>query len=275
MITAQTIALTNETTAVLIRGRRMSAAVLLIEALGGGWHIADLPSATETTERYGLPCSLFKAGGSRHRRRCEQEPHAAVQSFFTHNPLNAPVGSKRSAVQRKPAGMNLRAACGRSSVLLCHRRCSERTLQIAKETTMQSPYLPTHRLRFSPPRPAASGLPATNHQDTVYELFSYMSVLPEQFYGPQTSIASGRPEAELMRAVLEDALLCFQKGLVRQGRRVQRLAREAEEWLFSDDSRWPFSFVSICAVLGLEPEYIRRGLKRRGSSNIACLTLPR
>ena len=51
VITAQTIELTNETTAVEIRGRLMSAAVLLIEALGGGWHIAALPSAQEATER--------------------------------------------------------------------------------------------------------------------------------------------------------------------------------------------------------------------------------
>ena len=49
--TAQTIALTNETTAVQIRGRRMSAAVLLIQALGGGWNVADLPSTQAVTER--------------------------------------------------------------------------------------------------------------------------------------------------------------------------------------------------------------------------------
>ena len=100
---------------------------------------------------------------------------------------------------------------------------------------------------------------------------------PEQFYGPRASLANGRPEAELMRAVLEDALLCFQKGLVHQGRRVQRLAREAEEWLFSDDARWPCSFVSICAVLGLEPEYLRRGLRswRQGRPSTAATKRPR
>jgi hypothetical protein len=129
---------------------------------------------------------------------------------------------------------------------------------------MQSTRPPTHRLRFSPPQPAARSLPMTDDRDTVQELLSSISVLPDQFYGPRTSPAGRRPEAELMRAVLEDALLCFHKGLVRQGRRVQRLAREAEEWLFSDDPNWPFSFVSICAVLGLEPEYIRRGLRRWG-----------
>jgi outer membrane protein TolC len=51
VITAQTIALTDETTAVQIRGRRMTAAVLLIQALGGGWSAADLPSAQAVTER--------------------------------------------------------------------------------------------------------------------------------------------------------------------------------------------------------------------------------
>jgi NodT family efflux transporter outer membrane factor (OMF) lipoprotein len=49
VVNAQTIALTNETTAVQIRGRRMSAAVLLIQALGGGWDASDLPSAAAVT----------------------------------------------------------------------------------------------------------------------------------------------------------------------------------------------------------------------------------
>jgi NodT family efflux transporter outer membrane factor (OMF) lipoprotein len=44
VITAQTIALTNETTAVQLLGQRMTSAVLLVQALGGGWNISDLPS---------------------------------------------------------------------------------------------------------------------------------------------------------------------------------------------------------------------------------------
>ena len=136
---------------------------------------------------------------------------------------------------------------------------------------------PTHRPRFSPPPPAAFGLSVTDHQEALHELLTYISVPPEQFYGPRPSLADGRPEAALMRAVLAEALGCFQKGLVYQGRRVQRLAREAEEWLFSDDARWPFSFVSICAVLGLEPAYLRRGLQRwrQGRPNAEVKKPPR
>ncbi len=43
VITAQTAALTNERTAINIMGNRLSAAVLLIKALGGGWDVSKLP----------------------------------------------------------------------------------------------------------------------------------------------------------------------------------------------------------------------------------------
>jgi len=51
VITTQTIALSNEITAVQILGRRMTAAVQLVQALGGGWTVHELPSAAEVTRR--------------------------------------------------------------------------------------------------------------------------------------------------------------------------------------------------------------------------------
>jgi len=44
VITVQTIALNDQITAVQLLGRRMAAAVLLIQALGGGWGANELPS---------------------------------------------------------------------------------------------------------------------------------------------------------------------------------------------------------------------------------------
>jgi outer membrane protein TolC len=49
VITTQTIALTDEITAIQIGGRRMAAAVLLIPTLG--WTAADLPSSAAVTKR--------------------------------------------------------------------------------------------------------------------------------------------------------------------------------------------------------------------------------
>jgi NodT family efflux transporter outer membrane factor (OMF) lipoprotein len=47
VITAQNAALTDEVTAVNILGRRMASAVLLIQALGGGWNRKSLPDRPE------------------------------------------------------------------------------------------------------------------------------------------------------------------------------------------------------------------------------------
>ncbi len=51
VITAQAIALSNENTAVTIQTRRMTAAVNLVKALGGGWTAGDLPSAGAVLSR--------------------------------------------------------------------------------------------------------------------------------------------------------------------------------------------------------------------------------
>ncbi len=47
VITAQNAALADELTAVNILGRRMASAVLLVQALGGGWDSSNLPQRPE------------------------------------------------------------------------------------------------------------------------------------------------------------------------------------------------------------------------------------
>jgi outer membrane protein TolC len=47
VVTAQTIALTNERAAITISGQRLNAAVLLIKALGGGWSTSEVPDANK------------------------------------------------------------------------------------------------------------------------------------------------------------------------------------------------------------------------------------
>jgi hypothetical protein len=70
------------------------------------------------------------------------------------------------------------------------------------------------------------------------------------------------PEAEtaLMRAVLEDAILCY-LGRGRRRRIDPRiLAREAEFWIIRDDWESPFSFNNVCAALGLSVSSSRRAI---------------
>jgi hypothetical protein len=85
--------------------------------------------------------------------------------------------------------------------------------------------------------------------------------LSERFFGPGVSLSSVSAETALMSAVLEDAFRCFQKQFEIENPSVRGAAQKAEEWFVIDESQWPFSFVSICDVLGLEPNFIRQKLK--------------
>ena len=83
----------------------------------------------------------------------------------------------------------------------------------------------------------------------------------------EPSLYTGCPEVSLMRAVLEDAMACVHRQDETSRRWVQREAREAEEWLFCDDAQGVFSYMSVCAVLGLEPASIRQELRRWSPSH--------
>jgi len=103
--------------------------------------------------------------------------------------------------------------------------------------------------------------PVSAHRAAAYERPASVGVFPEEFFDSPVKLAAVCPETALMYAVLEDAFLCFHKQFETEPRVFER-AREAEDWFFSDDSRWLFSFLSVCAALGLEPHYIRKKLKQ-------------
>lgn len=93
-----------------------------------------------------------------------------------------------------------------------------------------------------------------------YERTAGGGMAPEQFFNSRVKLSAVCPETALMYAVLEDAFLCFHEQFETEQRFIER-AREAEDWFFSNDSHWLFSFVSVCDALGLEPHYLRKKLK--------------
>jgi hypothetical protein len=68
------------------------------------------------------------------------------------------------------------------------------------------------------------------------------------------------PEKALLAALLQDAIDCFHKHTCAQDREGQELLREAEQWIMRDQDDWVFSFRNVCSVLGVDAEYIRRGI---------------
>jgi hypothetical protein len=72
------------------------------------------------------------------------------------------------------------------------------------------------------------------------------------------------PEQRLMLAVLERAVDDLQGRIEsagdKWGPRHPKPWISAPEWVASEDTTWAFSFRNCCAALGLDPDYLRRGL---------------
>ena len=66
------------------------------------------------------------------------------------------------------------------------------------------------------------------------------------------------PELSLMRAVLQDAIMCYLGRAKRRRIDPRILAREAEYWIRINDWDSPFSFNNVCEALGLSHESTRR-----------------
>jgi hypothetical protein len=71
-----------------------------------------------------------------------------------------------------------------------------------------------------------------------------------------------QPECQLLWAVLQDAIETYMKYAPATNRRGQRLFHEVEDWIGQDDYTWLCSFVNICQILDLDPQYLRMGLVR-------------
>ena len=77
-----------------------------------------------------------------------------------------------------------------------------------------------------------------------------------KFWAPLAPKDGARPEKDLMVAVLADAVWDYR----RYAGSNHRLFKEVSDWLFAEDERQLFSFLSICETLELNPAAIRREL---------------
>jgi|SRR6516165_8191221 hypothetical protein len=86
------------------------------------------------------------------------------------------------------------------------------------------------------------------------------AVLRVQFYADRKGLAADDPLHRLMRAILADAVRCFQTGFNARQATKQRLFAEAWSWIFSDENDGVFSFRALCDVLEIDPNTIRKAL---------------
>ena len=98
--------------------------------------------------------------------------------------------------------------------------------------------------------------------DRFVNLFEPDTLLPAQYFAAFAREGGLVRERRLMLAVLEDAVECYQKYALARDPRGRLLFDDACDWIESGERDWPFSYENICEVLGLNPEYIRRGLSK-------------
>lgn len=98
---------------------------------------------------------------------------------------------------------------------------------------------------------------------------------PEQFYDSRRDDSSIRPVKKLMMAILEDALRCFQNNADAKSGARKRLFQEAEQWLCGEGGEGPFSFETVCETLGIEPGFLRSGLKEWRAQQLAGVSTRR
>jgi len=73
-----------------------------------------------------------------------------------------------------------------------------------------------------------------------------------QSTGPELNFST--PERRLAFAVLVDAIRRLQQGAIG--------ATDAEAWLASNATDHPFAFLAICQAVGLDADFVRRGIRR-------------
>lgn len=64
-----------------------------------------------------------------------------------------------------------------------------------------------------------------------------------------------------MSAVLEDAFLCILKNVGARERRRRRQLQDASVWFCSDSREWPFAFLPLCDMLGLDAAAVRQRVR--------------
>ena len=99
-------------------------------------------------------------------------------------------------------------------------------------------------------------------------IWSNDAVLPEQFFDTLRSREHNSPEKALLLAILEDAINCYRKHARAQGKAEKESFQEAKQWLMGEGEDWIFSFGNVCELLGLDPQFVRRGLRQAPPTRI-------
>jgi hypothetical protein len=93
-------------------------------------------------------------------------------------------------------------------------------------------------------------------------LFTPDVLTPGQFFASRRDDSAVRPLKRLMLAVLEDAIVTFQKNATDRGKIDRVMFNEVEQWMCDGSCEGLFSFETVCDTLAIDPECLRNELIR-------------
>jgi hypothetical protein len=99
------------------------------------------------------------------------------------------------------------------------------------------------------------------------------TLLPTQFTRHLDPVSETGVKA-LMIAVLEDAIVCLATAARNTGVHTRLQAVAAARWVRSRDRSWPFAFQSICDVLAIDGDRLRRHLLLSYANKVHPAALP-
>jgi hypothetical protein len=106
-------------------------------------------------------------------------------------------------------------------------------------------------------------------------LFEGDVIAPEQYREIFSRSRHLEPEQELMLAILCDAIECIFKYCDEPLPMRAKLFHDAQEWLFDEEGKEPFSFLNVCDSLNFDPSYLRRGvLEKMRAKSVLTLASP-
>jgi hypothetical protein len=121
--------------------------------------------------------------------------------------------------------------------------------------------------RMNPHKRAALGLKGghvvVEPEDNEQERVSLADLIPVQYSDPVAVRIQMSGEYRLLWAVLEDAIDCYFRYATQPSAEAQELFREAAAWIESEEEEWLCSFRGICSAFRINPDHLRRGLRRR------------
>jgi len=97
--------------------------------------------------------------------------------------------------------------------------------------------------------------------EKIFSTITHDTAAENQYFDTFRRSEYLEPERALLLALLEDAIHCYRKFAAVQNRAGRQQFREAEEWIMGGGDGWVFAFDNVCEYLGLDPEYVRRGLR--------------